>query len=90
MDMSRLCLPLMDPVLGLRFHSVHLWARRQQSKLHAGRSVARQAWQFVLRAVSTQQTGALTREAEFSNTIYNELTLFILQLVSALAVSPYA
>jgi hypothetical protein len=42
----------------------------------------------VLRAVSTQQTSALTREAEFSNTIYNELTLFILQLVSDLALSP--
>ena len=36
------------------------------------------------RAVSTHNASAATRDAEFSSTIYNELTLFILQLVRGL------
>ena len=50
----------------------------------AARPVARRGWHCMPRAVSTHNASAATRGAEFSSTIYNELTLFILQLVSRL------
>ena len=80
-----LCSPL-DPVAG----SAMGCGRRSHANcivraaLRVARAAARSGWQCLTRAVSTHNASAATRDAEFSSTIYNELTLFILQLVGVL------